>query len=76
MGLAAISLLAQGDLPPTMWADPPRGLSYYSEMQAGLEATHSAEDPYIRMAPLTAATHDSGRATAHVSSQPCELPSL
>ena len=55
---------------------PPRGLSHFSEMQAGLEATHSAEDSYIRMAPLTAVAHDPGRAPAHVSSQPCALPSL
>ena len=76
MGLAATSLLGQGDIPPTMWADPPRGLSHYLEVQAGLEATHSTEDSYIRMASLTAAAHDPGRAPAHASSQPCELPSL
>ena len=76
MGLAATSLLGQGDIPPTLWADAPRGPSHYPEVQVGLEATHSAEDSDIRMASLTATAHDPGRAPTHASGHLCELPSL
>ena len=55
---------------------PPRGPSHYLEVQVGLEATHYAEDSYIRMASLTAVAHDPGRAPAHASGHLCELPSL
>ena len=76
MGLEATSLLGQGDISPTLWADAPRGPSNYLEVQVGLEATHSAEDSYIWMASLTAAAHNPGHALAHASGHFCELPSL
>ena len=75
MGLAA-SLLGQGDISSPLWADAPRGPSHYSEVQVGLEATHSAEDSNLWMASLTAAAHDPGRASAYASGQLCELPYL
>ena len=76
MGLVATSLLGQGDISPTLWADAPQRPSHYLEVQVGLEATHSTEDSYIWMASLTAAAHDPGRAPAHASGHLCELPSL
>ena len=76
MGLAATSILGQGDISPALWADAPRGPSHNPEVLVGLEATHSAEDSYIRMASLTAAVHDPGLAPAHASGHLCELPSL
>ena len=59
-----------------LWADAPRGPSHYSEVQVGLEVTHSAKDSNLWMASLMAAAYDPGRASVHAFGHLCELPSL
>ena len=76
MGLVTISIHGQDSISPPMWTAPPGKRIRYTEMYADLETTHSLEDSNLRMASSTAAPHDPGGATAHVSRFSSKLPSL
>ena len=76
MGLTSTSFFGQGGISPPLWAAASRKHPHYSEMQIDLEAAHPIEDPNLRMASSTAAPHDPGRASTHVSRRSNELPSL
>ena len=76
MDLASTSFFGLSSISPPLWAAAPRKHPHYSEMKINLEATHPIEDPNLRMASSTAAPHDPGRASVHVSRLSSEQPSL
>ena len=76
MGLASTSFFGQSGISSPLWAAAPRKHPHYSEMQIDLEATYPTEDPNLRLASSTAAPHDPGRVSAHVSRLSSELSPL
>ena len=75
-GSRSTLFFGQGGISPPLWAAAPRKHPHYSEMQIDLEVTHPIEDLNLRMTSSTAAPHDPGCASVHVSKLFNKLPSL